>query len=302
MVWLMVTMMPLRIKALTTSAPRTAMRAARSWTVIISGTTTSRTVGSLGRCRLLAALAVTLPLERGERAGPLELLGLLVGGEDQPLVVAPGVALGATQRAAPIALATLAALLVVVAGLDRLARRGLGRPLALLGRPCLETGDVHRAEPCRISRRRARRRCGLLAPLLVGQQRGSLLLGLEASLLLGVRARLLLGLALARRLLLGLAPRRLLGGPPGVLVGPGARFLLDLLRFGRAPAAVNASRPRSASAASSAPGRRPDCRPASGAAARRNAASAPAPPVPSAASRPPVPQPSPAVRRVHGGA
>ena len=45
-IWLMVAMMPFFISTLTTSAPRTAMRAARSWTVMVSGSTTSRTIGS----------------------------------------------------------------------------------------------------------------------------------------------------------------------------------------------------------------------------------------------------------------
>src|SRR5579885_2144257 len=43
MTWLIVAMTPMRISALITSAPRSAMRLASSWTVIVSGTTTSRT-------------------------------------------------------------------------------------------------------------------------------------------------------------------------------------------------------------------------------------------------------------------
>ncbi len=40
--WLMVAITPMRISVLMTSAPRSDMRAARSWTVIVSGIVTSR--------------------------------------------------------------------------------------------------------------------------------------------------------------------------------------------------------------------------------------------------------------------
>ena len=52
MTWLMVAITPMRISALMTSAPRSAMRLASSCTVIVSGTTTSRTifVGSWSAC------------------------------------------------------------------------------------------------------------------------------------------------------------------------------------------------------------------------------------------------------------
>ncbi len=43
-VWLIVAMTPMRIIALMTSVPRSAMRLASSWIVIVSGTTTSRTI------------------------------------------------------------------------------------------------------------------------------------------------------------------------------------------------------------------------------------------------------------------
>ena len=75
MVWVSVTGVPILNSALTRSAPRSAMRLASSWTVIASGTTTSRTCLADGPgLHVVALFLLAGAAERGERAGAAVVL------------------------------------------------------------------------------------------------------------------------------------------------------------------------------------------------------------------------------------
>ena len=67
--------MPILNRALTRSAPRSAMRLASSWTVIASGTTTSRTcLARRARLHVVALFLLARAAERGKRAGAAVVL------------------------------------------------------------------------------------------------------------------------------------------------------------------------------------------------------------------------------------
>ena len=111
MVSVIVTGVPILNSALTRSAPRSPMRLASSWTVIASGTSTSRTCFCAGPVSMMVALFLFAgAAERGERTGAALVL---VG-----------------QRAADGELAALALLVAAAARASRLGALGRGRVAA----------------------------------------------------------------------------------------------------------------------------------------------------------------------------
>ena len=123
MVWFIVTIMPIFISDLTTSAARSAIRLASSCTTIVSGSWTSRTCFSARdrHAHRLLARALLLALHRGERALTPAFAGQrLVQGQ-----LAGAAAVVALALAASVAVA--AAVVALAIGLA-LAGHGLGRP------------------------------------------------------------------------------------------------------------------------------------------------------------------------------
>ena len=97
--------MPILNSALTRSAPRSAMRLASSWTVIASGTTTSRTCLADGPASMMVALfLLARAAQRGQRAGAaVVLVGQRAGdGELAAMALLVAAAAARTRRLGPL--------------------------------------------------------------------------------------------------------------------------------------------------------------------------------------------------------